>query len=55
MVDTGAGTRETLQLTGHASEDAGEDVGRETARGSKVAIYYTEAAGKKVAHFFEVM
>jgi len=55
VVDTGAGTRETFQLTGHASEDAGKDIGKETARGSKVAIYYTEAAGKKVAHFFEVM
>ena len=55
VVDTGTGTRETFQLTGHASEDAGRDIGKETAKGSKVAIYYTEDAGKKVAHFFEVI
>jgi hypothetical protein len=28
---------------------------RARATGSKVAVYYTEDAGKKVAHFFEAM
>jgi len=53
VVDTGTGAKETFELTGHASEDAGKDIGKATAKGSKVAVYYTEDAGKKVAHFFE--
>jgi hypothetical protein len=53
VVDTGSGAKETFELTGHASEDAGKDVAKATAKGSKVAVYYTEDAGKKVAHFFE--
>jgi hypothetical protein len=55
VVDTGTGAKETFELTGHASEDAGKDVGKATSKGSKVAVYYTEDAGKKVAHFFEAM
>lgn len=55
VVDTGTGTKETFELTGHASEDAGKDIGKATAKGSRVAVYYTEDAGKKVAHFFEAM
>jgi hypothetical protein len=55
VVDTGTGAKETFELTGHASEDAGKDVAKATAKESKVAVYYTEDAGKKVAHFFEAM
>jgi hypothetical protein len=55
VVDTGSGAKETFELTGHASEDAGKDVGKATVKGSKVAVYYSEDAGKKVAHFFEAM
>jgi hypothetical protein len=55
VVDTGSGAKETFDLTGHASEDAGKDVAKATAKGSKVAVYYTEDAGKKVAHFFEAI
>jgi hypothetical protein len=55
VVDTGSGAKEIFKLTGHASEDAGKDITKTTAKGSKVAIYYTEDAGKKVAHFFEAM
>jgi hypothetical protein len=55
VVDTGKGAKETFELTGHASEDAGKDVAKATAKGSKVAVYYTEDAGKKVAHFFEAI
>ena len=42
-------------MTGHASEEAGKDVAKATAKGPKVTVYYTEDAGKKVAHFFEAM
>jgi hypothetical protein len=54
VVDTGKGTKQTFQLTDHASEDAGKDIARATPKGSKVAVYYTEDAGKKVAHFFDL-
>jgi hypothetical protein len=53
VVDTGHGTEETFRLTDHASEDAGKDIAKGTVKGSKVTVYYTETAGKKVAHFFK--
>jgi hypothetical protein len=30
----------------------GEAVGAGTEKGAKVAVYYTEESGKKIAHFF---
>jgi hypothetical protein len=53
VVDTGDGAKKTFELTDHASADAGKGVVKGTAKGSKVTVYYTEDAGKKVAHFFE--
>jgi len=53
VVKTADGTEKTFQLTGHATEDAGKDIGKGTEKGSKVTVYYTEKSGKKVAHFFE--
>jgi len=53
VVKTADGTEQTFRLTGHATEDAGKDIGKGTEKGSKVTVYYTEDAGKKVAHFFE--
>ena len=53
VVKTADGTEETFRLTGHATEDAGKDIGKGTEKGAKVTVYYTEDAGKKVAHFFE--
>ena len=55
VVDTGKGAKETFELTGHATEDAGKDVARGTLKGSKVTVYYSEKTGKKVAHFFEAI
>jgi hypothetical protein len=55
VVDTGDGAKQTFELTDHASEDAGKDVAKATAKGSEVAVYFTEDSGKKVAHFFEAM
>jgi hypothetical protein len=48
VIGTKDGSEETFQLTGHASKDAGKGV----AKGAKVTVFYTETAGKKVAHFF---
>ena len=29
------------------------DIGKGTAKGTKVTVHYTEEGGKKIAHFFE--
>jgi hypothetical protein len=56
-VKTADGTKETFQVADHAVVDTGKDVGRYSARGAKkgehVTVYYTEEAGKKVAHVFK--
>lgn len=53
VVKTADGTEQTFRMTGHATEDAGKDIGKGTEKGAKVTVYYTEESGKKVAHFFE--
>jgi hypothetical protein len=53
VVETADGTEHTFQLTGHAASDAGADMASGTEKGTKVVVYSTESAGKKVAHFFE--
>lgn len=53
VVRTADGTDHAFKLTGHAAEDAGNDLKTGTAKGEKVAVYSTEEAGKSVAHFFE--
>jgi hypothetical protein len=52
-VKTADGTEETFKLSGHATVDAGKDIGKGTEKTTKVTVYYTEEAGKKTAHFFE--
>lgn len=47
------GTVQTFKMADHATEDAGKDVGKAVEKSAKVTVYYTEVAGKKVAHFFE--
>ena len=48
VIGTKDGSDETFRLTEHASKDAGKGV----AKGANVTVFYTETAGKKVAHFF---
>ena len=55
VVDSGDGTKMTFDLTDHASEDAGKGIAKGTVKGSKVTVYYTEDAGKKLAHFFDAL
>jgi len=55
VLDTGKGVKETFHLTDHASEDASNAAAKATVRGTKVTVYYTEDAGKKVVHFFEAL
>ncbi|MFZ0421178.1 MAG: hypothetical protein WAM04_23965 [Candidatus Sulfotelmatobacter sp.] len=52
-VKTADGTEDTFRLTDHAAADAGRDIAKGSEKSAKVTVYYTEQAGKKVAHFFE--
>ena len=60
VVKTGDGVEETLELSEHAvvdSEkgivDASKFTAKETEKGSKVIVHYTEEGGRKVAHFIK--
>jgi hypothetical protein len=53
VVKSADGTESSFRLTDHAAKDGGKDIGKGAEKGAKVTVYYTEDAGKKVAHFFE--
>jgi hypothetical protein len=48
-VDTGKGAEETYHLTDRAAVETGKGL----EKGGKVTVYYTEDAGKKIAHYFK--
>jgi hypothetical protein len=52
-VKSADGTEQTFKLADRAAEDAGKDIGKAAEKSARVTVYYTEDAGKKVAHFFE--
>jgi len=52
-VKTADGTEETFHFASRAATDAGKDIAKGTDKSAKVTVYYTEEAGKKVAHFFK--
>jgi hypothetical protein len=56
-VKTADGTKETFEVADHATVDTGKGVARYSARAAKkgehVTVYYTEEAGKKIAHGFK--
>lgn len=56
-IKTADGTEETFIVADHATIDTGKDIGKYSAvgaeKGAHVTVYYTESAGKKVAHAFE--
>lgn len=56
-VKTADGSKETFEVADHAVVDSGKDVGRYSEKGAKkgehVTVYYTEEAGKKIAHVFK--
>ena len=47
------GSVQTFKMADSAASDAGKDVASGAGKSAKVTVYYTEEAGKKVAHFFE--
>lgn len=56
-VKSADGTKEAFEVSEHATVDTGKTVGRYSAVGAKkgehVTVYYTEEAGKKIAHLFK--
>jgi hypothetical protein len=52
VVKSADGTEKTFEYTENAGKDVGKGVGKGTEKGAKVTVYYTDEAGKKVAHFF---
>ena len=53
VIKSADGTERTFELSGHAATDGAKDIAAGSEKGTKVAVYSTEEAGKKVAHFFE--
>ena len=47
------GKTETLRLTDRAAAEAAKDVDQTGTGATKVLIYYSDDAGRKVAHFFK--
>jgi len=56
-VKTADGSKETFVVADHAVVNSGKGVARYSAAGAKkgehVTVYYTEEAGKKIAHVFK--
>lgn len=52
-IKTADGTEETYRLTDHAAQDAGRDTDDAAKKSAHVVVYYSEDAGRKIAHFFE--
>jgi len=47
------GSRQTLELTDRAASDVGKDVEGRTVGTAKVVVYFTDEAGRRVAHYFK--
>jgi len=53
VVKAADGTEHTFQVVGHDTAASAKEIGKGADKTAKVTVYYTEAAGKKVAHFFQ--
>jgi hypothetical protein len=53
VVKAADGTEHTFDVAGKDTADAAKGIGKGSEKSAKVTVYYTEDAGKKVAHFFE--
>ena len=47
------GTEHTFAVAGKDTADVAKGIGKGSEKSAKVTVYYTESAGRKVAHFFE--
>jgi Cu/Ag efflux protein CusF len=52
-VKSADGTEHTFSVAGKDTAEAAKGIGKGSEKSAKVTVYYTEEAGKKVAHFFE--
>ena len=53
VVKTADGTKHTFQVAGRDTADSAKEIGKGADKSAKYTVYYTERAGKKVAHFFQ--
>lgn len=53
VVKAADGTEHTFHVVGHDTAASAKDIGKGADKGAKYTVYYTESAGKKVAHFFQ--
>ena len=53
VVKSADGTEHAFEVAGHDTEVAAKDIGKGADKAGKVTVYYTEDAGKKIAHFFK--
>jgi hypothetical protein len=53
VVKAADGTERTFQVVGHDTAVSAKEIGKGADKTAKFTVYYTEAAGKKVAHFFQ--
>jgi len=53
VVKAADGTEQTFDVTKDAASATAKDIAAGTEKSAKVTVYYTEEAGKKVAHFFK--
>jgi hypothetical protein len=53
VVKAADGTEHTFKVAGHDTVVSAKDIGKGADKTGKYTVYYTESAGKKVAHFFE--
>ncbi len=47
------GTEQTFDVLGKDTKESAEAIGKGADKTGRVTVYYTESAGKKVAHFFK--
>lgn len=53
VVKSADGTAHTFHVVGQDTAESAKEIGKGANKSAKVTVYYTESAGKKVAHFFQ--
>lgn len=53
VVKAADGTEHTFTVAGRDTASAAKEIGKGADKSARYTVYYTETAGKKVAHFFQ--
>ncbi|MHB8501455.1 MAG: hypothetical protein ACYDCG_06225 [Candidatus Acidiferrales bacterium] len=53
VVKAADGTERTFHVVSRDTADSAKEIGKGVDKSAKVTVYYTESAGRKVAHFFQ--